>query len=85
LPELAYTKYDDDVDNKNNNPSRLGWPVSTTISILIQSELALNKFSKNMWLPINSAFNKWKKVCMATNLEKAWQCIIQGQHCVKQM
>jgi hypothetical protein len=78
LPEIAYDEFDADYDSDDS--SDLGRAEGKAPIILQQTEFSVKHFAKRMGQPNFSAFNKWKKVCVAKFLEKKHRSIIPGQN-----
>ena len=82
LPELSYDRYD--AAEESDDTLDLGGAEGRPPISLKQREFSLKQFSTGMGQANYSAFNKWKKVCVAGFLQKKQWSIIRGQNRVKQ-
>jgi len=80
---MSYDEYDaaDTSDDLSDMGSAEGKPPI----ILKQTEFSLEQFAKKMGQANYSAFNKWKKVCVAGYLGKKHRSIIRGLNRLKQV
>jgi hypothetical protein len=83
IPEMSYGEYD--ADYESDDGSVLGEDEGKDSTRVKQTEFSLTQFAQLMGQPNFSAFNKWKKVCMAGCLEKKDRSIIPEQNRSKQL
>jgi len=77
LPEISYDEFN--ADFGSDEASDLGGAEGKAPISLKPMEFSLKQFAKRMGQLNFSAFNKWKKVCVAGFLEKKHRFIIPGQ------